>query len=514
VSTPLATLSLNYKAADPVIAAFHASKKKIRYLRGSRGSTKTTATIMELWHLACTIRPCLDGVRRSRMLIVRDTYPNLDRTTLKSVKMWVGQFGHGGNTLPPTMYFNLTLPDQTRVESEWRFIAISDEAQFDDFRSLELTGAWINEAVSLPPSIIGEIMGSLGRYPGKNMFDTKGLIDGNGNDIRPFEPRLIIDTNGAEEGSPWQDIEDNPPENMDVFIQVGAYLEVPLEQAQAKYTPESFVEKFGRAYVPNPKAVYARKIPGGFEYWADLIRTATRKSTIDTLVLNKWSSATSGSAVYASYKDEIHKAAHELDAVFTQPLHIGIDHSGLHPAASIGQVQNGQLVLLDEVVFDADGLTSFEEFVNDMLVPLLQAKYAGMEVDIILDPAIQRSQINKQTVYDVLRDHGLSARPAVLADTRTNDPKVRIEAVEHFLIKKRGFLASPNCTQSIGALRGGHKFLEIPGRPGMYSPKPAKGPFSHIGDAIGYLALGVRQNIRSMMGVTVRKSEPRPLLAR
>ena len=75
--------------AEPTIARMHLSDAIVRYIEGPFGSGKTTGAIMELLRLSMEQQPDEHGVRYSRWAIIRNTYPELKSTTIKSFEAWV-----------------------------------------------------------------------------------------------------------------------------------------------------------------------------------------------------------------------------------------------------------------------------------------------------------------------------------------------------------------------------------------------------------------------------------------
>lgn len=482
-------MTLTYRAADKLIAQYHASQAPIKYLRGPRASTKTVAAIMELWKHSCLMRPGADKVRRTRWLLTRATYPNLMRTTLKSVVDWLGDYGEVRMSTPPVMHINYPLKDGTRVESEWLFMAVPDAATFQDFRSLELTGAFINECTEQPFGLIAALQGCFNRYPSLKTFHPEDIVGPDGQPLSPYTSLQLVDTNPGLDDNPWRlQFEDTPPTSALVLVQPGAFLELEKQefaQWQAQNPRADYITKFGYYYVPNPAATYARVVNGGYKYWASIIETATDLYTVRTTVCNKWSNTTSGKAVFPSYDDTEHTTSQDIEPVYHIPLDIGLDHSGLHPAAIIGQVVGGQLRLLDEVLFTDDkaGMT-FTEFIQSELAPVLNERYAGMEVRIHLDPAIMRSQIDGRTVYDVLTPAGLTARPA-----STNDPRMRRDSVNRWLQRRGAFKVSSRCPRLRQAMRGGYQFKV--NAQGLPTPDVVKNKHSHPAEGLQYLTVGL-----------------------
>ena len=68
---------------------FHQSQKFVRGLMGPIGSGKSVTCVQELMNIALRIqKPHTDGVRRTRFAVVRNTYPELKSTTIKTFQDW------------------------------------------------------------------------------------------------------------------------------------------------------------------------------------------------------------------------------------------------------------------------------------------------------------------------------------------------------------------------------------------------------------------------------------------
>jgi len=78
----------------PTIWRFSQARKFIRGLMGPFGSGKSSGCVMEVVQWAAR-QPMIDGVRRSRFAVVRNTYRQLADTSIKTWLAWVpdGHFG-------------------------------------------------------------------------------------------------------------------------------------------------------------------------------------------------------------------------------------------------------------------------------------------------------------------------------------------------------------------------------------------------------------------------------------
>ena len=151
--------------ASPTLSRFHLSEAFVRGVRGPVGSGKSTAMCAEIMSRAKRQEPSPNGKRRTRWAIVRNTYRELADTTLKTWLDWfpeeaVGPFHHGD------MAHRITVGD---LDLEVMFRALDRPDDVKKVLSLELTGAWVNEAREVPKSIIDALGDRTARLVGSTM---------------------------------------------------------------------------------------------------------------------------------------------------------------------------------------------------------------------------------------------------------------------------------------------------------------------------------------------------------
>ncbi len=457
---------VTYKPAGPTVERFHASDAFVRCLMGPFGSGKSSAACMEIMRRAGEQRPAPDGKRYSRWAIIRNTYPELKLTTLKTWDQWVSSHTGKTNHNPPITY-KLQTQD---IDLEVIFLALDDESDVKKLLSLELTGAWVNEAREIPKSIFDGLTGRVGRYPSK-----------------------------AQGGASWSGIilDTNPPPD-DHFIFRTFEVERP-----AGY--EIFKQPSGL----SPEAENVENLPGGRAYYT---RMAAGKDAdwIKVYVHGEYGRLIEGRAVYHNFRDAVHVAPAPLQAVPELPLLIGVDF-GRTPAALIGQrLPDGRWHILSEVVTDDMGVIRFA----DLLTAHVATRYPGLTVGgIWADPAGSiRSQIDDQTAIAVLAEHtGWKVRPAPGENDVTLRVEVWLAALGRLVDGKPGVLISPDCEVFRKACGGGYCYKLMRTASGArYTEQPDKNRFSHIADAGQYLLLGGGEADVVMNRVKRRKRRERP----
>jgi hypothetical protein len=440
----VAPLQIDYDYSSvPTILKFSLSDRRIRGLMGPFGSGKSSGCLMEVMRRASLQTPGPDGIRRIRCAIVRNSYPQLRDTTIKTVLDW----------FPPRYFGQLKVADHEYIITafdgmhvELLFRALDKPEHVSNLLSLELTMAWLNEAREIPRAIFDAIDGRINRYPAMR----EGGCTWAG---------IIMDTNPPDEDSWWYKyFEEDKPENAQIFKQPSGL------SAEAENLPN---------------------LPEG--YYRDLM-IGKPQEYVDVYIHGKYGYTKDGKPVYNNWNDRMHVAERNISPVRGIPLIIGIDF-GLTPSAAIcQQTVRGHFIVLDEVISESMGVRQFAE---NMLRPLLARKYPDFQIIGAGDPAgTQRSQSNAVTCFEELKAAGLKIIPA-----RTNALAARVGAVDTLLGRiidgSPCFLLSPNCKVLRKGFNGGYKFQRLLTQYNKYSDKPAKNHLSHIQDALQYAALYV-----------------------
>ena len=94
--------------------------------------------------------------------MVRDSYPVLETTTIKTWLNWFPENLYGKMIRTKPLFHRIRLGD---VDMEVYFLALDDDDAIAKVRSLELTGAFINELEFSPKEVFDEVFSRCGRYP-------------------------------------------------------------------------------------------------------------------------------------------------------------------------------------------------------------------------------------------------------------------------------------------------------------------------------------------------------------
>jgi hypothetical protein len=457
-----------YSPDGAQLAAFILDRSPVSLIRGPIGSGKSVASLMKIWSLACEQRPGPDGIRRTRWGVVRNTFPELKGTTVKTWLQWFDEGTYGA--------FKWSVPFEHRirvgdVDMEVFFLALDRPEDVRKLRSLEVTGWWLNECQFSQKEIFDEALSRTGRYP--------AVRDGG-----PTWHGLMGDMNAPGEDSwlallggdvPWP--EDLPEDERQAWPSSWAYFRQPPGLIEVLSADGKSVA----SYRENPAAENRRWLPD--RYYLDQV-VGKSKAWIDSRVMNRVTTIVDGSPVWRQYVDEVHCAKEPLRAAPNHPLWIGLDF-GRRPAAVVAQWVNGRAVILDELVGRDEGASSFAP----RLKALLAQKYPGMAATFVGDPkGRDKTQADENTAYDVFRTMGMPVRPAPV---KGNAIATRLEAVEHLLTGmvdgRPKFLISPTCRTLRAAMRGGYRFR----KDDLQRVEPVKDGYSDIADATGYVCLGM-----------------------
>lgn len=455
-------LDIAYQPPGPVAAAFHYSNAFVRGLMGPVGSGKTVSCIWEVFTRGCEQEPSADGVRKTRWAIVRNTYPELKTTTIKTWQDWFREdvFGPIVWGAPISHHLKFETPEHGKVDIEIWFIALDQPKHVKKLLSMELTGAYINEAREVPKAILDGLTQRVGRYPGK--------IEG----CSITWSGVIMDTNPPEDDHWWYTLaEDETPEGYKFFRQPGAMI---------LYEGE---------YYPNKKAENVHNQQLGFDYWRRQI-AGKRQDWINVYILGLYGTVADGKPVYPEYNDNIHCAKRDLVPIKGLPLMLGWDF-GLTPTVVISQLTSrGQWRILDELIADRMGI---KQFLASTVRPYLSKNYAGFEIEEGTgDPAGKAgSDADENTPYAELEKAELPAEPAP-----TNNFIPRRDAVADFLTRlidgEPAFQLSPKCKTLRKGFIGRYKLkrVQVSGQE-RYKDEPDKDDFSHPQDAAQYTALRI-----------------------
>jgi hypothetical protein len=452
--------------ASPTGSLFLQSDAFGRLIWGPVGSGKSTLAIVEAARRMAEQQPGEDGIRHSRIAIIRQSLKDLKGTILKDIRQWFGSLADW-KVSESTLYIRYG-----DVDSEWPFIPLDEPDDIKRLLSLQLTCAFINECIETDVDILSDISGRVGRFPNNEY----GACTWSG---------IWMDTNAPILGTPWAAFIEKPPPEWQVFHQPGGHTLEAENLAHLNQTAETML-------LPEDDPA---RIAQGRGYYNRLLSVGS-PDYIRRYVWSQFGRDPSGAAVFAeSFKYDFH-VVDSLDPVYSRMLVVGQDF-GRSPWSIIAQLDHsGRLMVLEEVPGRGPGGDNIglEAHVKQNLIPILsQQRYAGRPIAVVGDPSgMARDSLFELNAFDLLKSLGLSAEPAP-----TNDLEPRIRGVENFLGghvggKPRVVFDRSRCPTLIAGMNGQYKFgvtVDHSGGTFQKSVPEKLHPWSDVCDALQYVCL-------------------------
>lgn len=434
------------------------------FITGNSG--KSVTCCFEVVRRASMQEPNQQGIRKTRVAVVRETARQLEDTTIKTFLDWFPPGVCGSYMRTKKTYF-FKVGD---VECEVMFRALDDADDVANLNSLELTFAWFNECRDIHPDIVDAMSKRIGRYPSPK-------------DVKPTWFGMWGDTN---------------PPTMDTWWY---------------YQMEGLNPKDGVSPNDNGWAVF--KQPSGRSAFAENIENLPEgyydtqgrsEDYIRVYIDGEYGLSSAGQPVYQYFRPDYHMSREALRPLpgGLRPIIVGMD-LGLTPAAVIGQHDaRGRALILDELVSFDMGV---QRFVRTELKPRLFERFAGSPVLVVVDPAgVQRAQTDERSAVDIIKAEGLRVIPA-----KTNKVSARLNAVDDYLMRQvdgdSAFLVDPRCTALKAAMMGGYRF----DKNGKIDKTGAAGKHSHIAEALQYLMLHIGRSNDG--GDLIQRREVKPVAA-
>ena len=432
--------------ATPTGSKFHKSEAFVRLIMGPIGSGKSVACCWEVFMRACAQKPHTDGIRRSRWVIVRNTYRELVDTTINTYNDWFSDLGYW--LLKDMKHIvNMPLEDGTTVQYEVLFRALDKPQDIKKLLSLELTGGFLNECREIPKQVLDMLIGRVGRYPSKMQGGASWW-------------GVIMDTNPPDSDHWIHELfEENLPTDFEIFHQPSG---VSAEAENVPNLPEKYYERMSYGKDPEWVKVY---VHGEYGFVSD------------------------GIPVVPEFHQHIHVSHHKIEfdpRLCDNILYVGVDF-GRTPAATFGMEVNGQMRIIDELVTFGISATHFSKLLNERI----QGFYRGAQLIATGDPAGENpgEQID-DTCIEILQNAGIPIDGA-----HTNNFTIRREAVSIPLTElnmqgEPNLIISPNCTMLVKGMNGGYKYKRMQVSGERFALKPDKNKYSHVCESLQYLMLG------------------------
>lgn len=429
------------------------SKLFYDWIVGPVGSGKTTGLFMKLIFMAGLQEPGPDGIRRTRAVVVRNTAPQLTDTTLVSWFYWFKP-GQAGDWSVTNKIFKLKFAD---IECEVLFRPLDTQEDVNRVLSLEVTFAIIDEFVQIPKAIVDALSARCGRFPSKK--------DGGA-------------TNWGMWGSSNPSTEDN-----------WWFEHLHNSEAVARFGSGA-ATKAAEIYFKQPSALGTdaeniENLPGGKDYYTSVMKGKS-DAWIKQFIECEWGFSIAGKPVIATFKPALHIAKTGLRYNPLLPLVAGFDPGLAGSALVFGQQDlHARLLILGELIQENMGS---ERIIQERLKPYMRRNFPEANLIIAPDPASNnRGQRDEVAVIQPFKD-----KFEVSIESNNRLP-LRVDALDHFCtyltdVGEALMIDEVMCPTVCRALKGGWRFAMDTKKDQIKGVDPEKNPWSHAGDATGYLA--------------------------
>lgn len=356
----------------PVAQAFYLDDRPVVGVQGPVGSGKTTTLIYSRLRRARMMpRSVIDGVRRYKLLSVRETYRQLWSSTIpsyletipKSQGAWSG--GRGAPVSHTVQFEDAYGP----IEWVAEFMAFGDDI-IGSMRGIQTTDLWLNEADTSPVDVLTTGIGRIKRWPGQRHFE--GYADAE----RSYG-QVVCDFNAPDRDNWAYRVFHDAAERARIQSELGVEIAFHNQPGGREAGAENL-----------------RNLPA--DYYRTQVATMTmagRGDMIARMVDNRVTYLRAGDPVFKrEYSPAIHVSRERLEPNPSLPLLIGLDQGFIGAAVILQQPRPGLWRALAELMFPRERL---------------MARVFGMRLRDLLDERFPNFQIGGAW-GDMAGEHGAS----------------------------------------------------------------------------------------------------------
>jgi len=428
----------------PTIRRFHESPGQIRCIVGPVGSGKTSGATLEIGYYLPYFLFEHYKIKKTRWAVVRNSYRELKDTTQKTVQEWFPDAGMRKSDETVIVRYD------NGIESELMFRSCDRPQDVKKFKSLEITGYWIDESIEVADEIKRMLKNRIGRFPQK------------------CPVRFGIETT-------------NPPD-----IEHPTYSDFAWDTVPPGPIPEGKPKPNHVGFWQPPRENAHNLRPGYYEDLRNDYRD--NQDWIEIYIEGKPGIVIRGKSVYHNFKRSLHVA--QVPLTWTGgPLYLGWDNTGNTPAAVVVQSPTaGRYQVLSEFHTDRQNIVRFTQDV----VAQCNQKFPNCKTQDWADPAGNAEFSTKEGGWTSNAKLMKEAADVVVVPSEQN-LTARINAVDSLLGMTDGLLIDPGCTRLINGFIGGYCYAES-SIPGQYQDTPEKNRFSHVHDALQYVLVKLTKN--------------------
>jgi hypothetical protein len=467
----------------PTLQKFHQDDSNIRIVLGAFGSGKSTAMCAEILARAAAMPKCLDGVRRSRCLVVRNTYDELKTTSIDMWREWCGEVGIIHECKQPPIFWDHTFWDKDgEIKLQVFFLALDSEKQLRKLKSLQTSFAYINELSELPVAVLSYVFGRMGRYPptkilGKNVHFWHGVM---------------ADTNPPPEDHWIPQLEKDEGTLVDLIADENLREKMKKVKVTFYHQPPAILKNSDNKWIGNPEAENIENLPDGYGYYFKMLQNG--EEFVKVYAQGKYGILAHGLPVYTKYNDDLH-SVDEIKVEKNVQIIYGVDYGRIAPAIICCQWVAGQLRVLKEFCGDHIYISDLAE---ECFIPWLEKNASKTLINGWYELNAQGKDDCSQTDDGRKQLHNLKLN---VRAAKTNKIEPRLNAVNYLLGKLSSsgqpsiLISRKECPQLRAGFLGKYELekTRIIGKDAYKSTPVKSHPYSDIHDALQYVALDFSQ---------------------
>lgn len=493
--TELVTRTLN--SPGPISDAFLVSRAFIKVIIGPVGSGKTMTALRALVRVAKRQGGQRDrnGVlwRKARVGVIRESYPNLEKNTLKSwFDLYPEEVGKFTWSQPYTHRITLILEEDEQdrpidvVDFEIEFRAIGDRSVEEVTRGWQVCAVLVDEADLQPPELLSFLTGRVGR----GGIDRDLMVD----------PQIILSLNAPSI--------DNWVYALAIDNELGDIDDTLRELLGDRPLIEVFIQPGGR----EPNAENLHNLPRGY-YQIQAAANRHKPGYVARMIDNKFVPLQHGQPVNPQFDYTAH-VREGLAFDPSRPLIVGVDQGLFAAAVACQRTAMGQLRTLREAVMFADegkvlakiGPSAAGAMVRTMIAENFPELHPDM-LRVVADPAAWAAADRADAEMDWIRAFSAGLGYPV-RKARTNRQTLRNEAIWRAMSEREGYLVDARCKHLIKGHLGGYHY-----RKAQMSDGETRGHLeiadtihTHVCDAEQYAALEGEHVISDIQGKPRRRA--------